>query len=287
MLVVHSIADLQFALAGASLRALVPTMGNLHQGHLDLMQIARKLVDARISSGGKSVAIIFVNRLQFAPHEDFDSYPRTLENDCALLEANGCDVVFAPSEKDLYPEPQVFTVHPPTELADILEGAFRPGFFVGVSTVVHKLFNIVEPNLAVFGKKDYQQLMVIRRMVQQMALPIEIIGAETRRAADGLALSSRNGYLSQAECAEAVQLSMALKNLALAARESIAQGKLEVHEAEQVAMQTLQHRGWQPDYLTLRRQHDLSQVTGPCDQPMVVLGAAKLGKTRLIDNLEV
>ena len=287
MLVVHSIADLQFALAGASLRALVPTMGNLHQGHLDLMQIARKQVDARISSDGKTVASIFVNRLQFAPHEDFDSYPRTLENDCALLEANGCDVVFAPSEKDLYPEPQVFTVHPPTELADILEGAFRPGFFVGVSTVVHKLFNIVEPNLAVFGKKDYQQLMVIRRMVQQMALPIEIIGAETRRAADGLALSSRNGYLSQAECAEAVQLSMALKNLALAARESIAQGKLEVHEAEQVAMQTLQHRGWQPDYLTLRRQHDLSQVTGPCDQPMVVLGAAKLGKTRLIDNLEV
>ena len=287
MLVVHSIADLQFALAGASLRALVPTMGNLHQGHLDLMQIARKQVDARISSGGKTVASIFVNRLQFAPHEDFDSYPRTLENDCALLEANGCDVVFAPSEKDLYPEPQVFTVHPPTELADILEGAFRPGFFVGVSTVVHKLFNIVEPNLAVFGKKDYQQLMVIRRMVQQMALPIEIIGAETRRAADGLALSSRNGYLSQAECAEAVQLSMALKNLALAARESIAQGKLEVHEAEQVAMQTLQHRGWQPDYLTLRRRHDLSQVTGPCDQPMVVLGAAKLGKTRLIDNLEV
>ena len=262
-------------------------MGNLHQGHLDLMQIARKQVDARISSGGKTVASIFVNRLQFAPHEDFDSYPRTLENDCALLEANGCDVVFAPSEKDLYPEPQVFTVHPPTELADILEGAFRPGFFVGVSTVVHKLFNIVQPNLAVFGKKDYQQLMVIRRMVQQMALPIEIIGAETRRAADGLALSSRNGYLSQAECAEAVQLSMALKNLALAARESIAQGKLEVHEAEQVAMQTLQHRGWQPDYLTLRRQHDLSQVTGPCDQPMVVLGAAKLGKTRLIDNLEV
>ena len=287
MLVVHSIADLQFALAGASLRALVPTMGNLHQGHLDLMQIARKQVDVRISSGGKTVASIFVNRLQFAPHEDFDSYPRTLENDCALLEANGCDVVFAPSEKDLYPEPQVFTVHPPTELADILEGAFRPGFFVGVSTVVHKLFNIVQPNLAVFGKKDYQQLMVIRRMVQQMALPIEIIGAETRRAADGLALSSRNGYLSQAECAEAVQLSMALKNLALAARERIAQGKLEVHEAEQVAMQTLQHRGWQPDYLTLRRQHDLSQVTGPCDQPMVVLGAAKLGKTRLIDNLEV
>lgn len=287
MQVVHAVADLQDALAGASLRAFVPTMGNLHQGHLDLMQMARKQVDSRLAIGGKTVASIFVNRLQFAPHEDFDAYPRTLANDCALLEANGCDVVFAPSEKDLYPEPQGFKVHPPAELADILEGAFRPGFFVGVSTVVHKLFNIVQPNLAVFGKKDYQQLMVIRRMVQQMALPIEIIGVETRRAADGLALSSRNGYLSDAERAEAVQLSLALKNLALAARESIAQGKAQVHEAEQVAMQTLQSRGWQPDYLTLRRQHDLSQVTGPCDQPMVVLGAAKLGKTRLIDNLEV
>ena len=287
MKVVHTLADLQSALKGSSLRAFVPTMGNLHQGHLDLMQRARQEVDARVGATGKTVASIFVNRLQFGPNEDFDTYPRTLENDCALLAANGCDVVFAPAEKDLYPEPQLFKVHPPTELADILEGAFRPGFFVGVSTVVHKLFNIVQPNLAVFGKKDYQQLMVIRRMVQQMALPIEIIGAETRRAADGLALSSRNGYLSDAERAEAVQLSMALKNLALAARESIAQGKVKVHEAEQVAMQTLQSRGWQPDYLTLRRQHDLSQVTGPCDQPMVVLGAAKLGKTRLIDNLEV
>ena len=287
MKVVHTLADLQSALKGASLRAFVPTMGNLHQGHLDLMQRARQELDARVGATGKTVASIFVNRLQFGPNEDFDTYPRTLENDCALLAANGCDVVFAPAEKDLYPEPQLFKVHPPAELADILEGAFRPGFFVGVSTVVHKLFNIVQPNLAVFGKKDYQQLMVIRRMVQQMALPIEIIGAETRRAADGLALSSRNGYLSDAERAEAVQLSMALKNLALAARESIAQGKVKVHEAEQVAMQTLQSRGWQPDYLTLRRQHDLSQVTGPCDQPMVVLGAAKLGKTRLIDNLEV
>ena len=287
MKVVHTLADLQSALKGASLRAFVPTMGNLHQGHLDLMQRARQELDARVGATGKTVASIFVNRLQFGPNEDFDTYPRTLENDCALLAANGCDVVFAPAEKDLYPEPQLFKVHPPAELADILEGAFRPGFFVGVSTVVHKRFNIVQPNLAVFGKKDYQQLMVIRRMVQQMALPIEIIGAETRRAADGLALSSRNGYLSDAERAEAVQLSMALKNLALAARESIAQGKVKVHEAEQVAMQTLQSRGWQPDYLTLRRQHDLSQVTGPCDQPMVVLGAAKLGKTRLIDNLEV
>lgn len=287
MQVVHSIADLQAALHGASVRAFVPTMGNLHQGHLDLMQIARLQVDARAPTGGKTVASIFVNRLQFAPHEDFDAYPRTLENDCALLEANGCDVVFAPTEKDLYPEPQGFKVHPPAELADILEGAFRPGFFVGVSTVVHKLFNIVQPHLAVFGKKDYQQLMVIRRMVSQMALPIEIWGGETRRAPDGLALSSRNGYLSESERKEAVHLSLALKNLAAAAREGSASGNLDVASLEATAMQTLRERGWQPDYLTLRLQHDLSPVTGPCNQPMVVLGAAKLGKTRLIDNLEV
>ena len=287
MRVVHSIADLQAALQGASVRGFVPTMGNLHQGHLDLMQIARQQVDARAPTGGKTVASIFVNRLQFAPHEDFDADPRTLENDCALLEANGCDVVFAPSEKDLYPEPQGFKVHPPAELADILEGAFRPGFFVGVSTVVHKLFNIVQPDLAVFGKKDYQQLMVIRRMVSQMALPIDIWGGETRRASDGLALSSRNGYLSDSERKEAVHLSLALKNLAVAAREGSASGRLDVPSLEAAAMQTLRERGWQPDYLTLRLQHDLSAVTGPCHQPMVVLGAAKLGKTRLIDNLEV
>lgn len=287
MQVVYSIADLQAVLAGASLRAFVPTMGNLHQGHLDLMQMARQQVDARAKSGAKTVASIFVNRLQFAPHEDFDAYPRTLEKDCALLEANGCDVVFAPSEKDLYPEPQVFKVHPPTALADILEGEFRPGFFVGVSTVVHKLFNIVQPNLAVFGKKDYQQLMVIRRMVSQMALPIDIVGGETRRAADGLALSSRNGYLSESERLEAVQLSWALKTLAAAAREGSANGHLDVPALEAAAMQSLRERGWQPDYLTVRLQHDLSPINGPCQQPMVVLGAAKLGKTRLIDNLEV
>ena len=287
MLVVHNIADLQAVLASASLRAFVPTMGNLHQGHLDLIQMARQQVDARAKSGGKTVASIFVNRLQFAPHEDFDAYPRTLENDCALLEANGCDVVFAPAEKDLYPEPQVFKVHPPTEVADILEGEFRPGFFVGVSTVVHKLFNIVQPNLAVFGKKDYQQLMVIRRMVTQMALPIDILGGETRRAADGLALSSRNGYLSESERLEAVQLSYSLKTLAAAAREGRANGHLDVPALEAAAMQSLRKRGWQPDYLTVRLQHDLSPINGPCQQPMVVLGAAKLGKTRLIDNLEV
>jgi pantoate--beta-alanine ligase len=285
--IVHTLADLRRTLKPAALRAFVPTMGNLHQGHLELMQMARQEVDKRTEKGGMTVASIFVNRLQFGPNEDFDTYPRTFENDCALLEANGCDVVFAPSEKDLYPEPQVFKVHPPAELADILEGAFRPGFFVGVSTVVHKLFNIVQPDLAVFGKKDYQQLMVIRRMVQQMALPIDIIGGETSRAEDGLALSSRNGYLSAEERAEAVQLSIALKGLAAAARAGNAAGQLDVAAVEAAAMEALRARGWAPDYITLRRQHDLSPVTGPCAEPLVVLGAAKLGKTRLIDNLEV
>jgi len=292
MHIVHTLADLRRALKPAALRAFVPTMGNLHEGHLELMQMARQEVDKRadenkLNGGGMTVASIFVNRLQFGPNEDFDTYPRTFERDCELLKANGCDVVFAPSEKDLYPEPQVFKVHPPAELADILEGAFRPGFFVGVSTVVHKLFNIVQPDLAVFGKKDYQQLMVIRRMVQQMALPIEIIGGETRRAEDGLALSSRNGYLSAEERAEAVQLSLALKGLATAARAGNAAGQLDVAAAEATAMDALRQRGWAPDYITLRRQHDLSPVTGPCNEPLVVLGAAKLGKTRLIDNLEV
>jgi pantoate--beta-alanine ligase len=287
MQIVHTLADLRRVLKPAALRAFVPTMGNLHQGHLDLMQIARQEADKRAGQGGMTVASIFVNRLQFGPHEDFDTYPRTLENDCALLKANGCDLVFAPSEKDLYPEPQVFKVLPPAELADILEGAFRPGFFVGVSTVVHKLFNIVQPDVAVFGKKDYQQLMVIRRMVQQMALPIDIIGGETRRAEDGLALSSRNGYLSAEERAEAVQLSMALKGLAATARAGLASDALDVAAVEAAVMDGLRARGWVPDYITLRRQHDLSPVTGPCAEPLVVLGAARLGKTRLIDNLEV
>jgi pantoate--beta-alanine ligase len=287
MHIVHTIDDLRRTLKPAAQRAFVATMGNLHQGHLDLMQMARQAVDTRAPQGGMTVASIFVNRLQFGPNEDFDTYPRTFERDCEQLAANGCDVLFAPSEKDLYPEPQVFKVHPPADLADILEGAFRPGFFVGVSTVVHKLFNVVQPDIALFGKKDYQQLMVIRRMVQQMALPIEIIGGETRRADDGLALSSRNGYLSAEEREEAVQLSMALKGLAAAARAGNAAGNLDVAAIEAAAMEALRVRGWQPDYLTVRRQHDLSPLSGPCAEPLVVLGAAKLGKTRLIDNLEV
>ena len=275
MKIVHSIAELRAELDGQTGRAFVPTMGNLHEGHLALVR------QARAAASGPVVASIFVNRLQFAPHEDFDRYPRTLENDCRLLEGAGCDLVFAPDERELYPEPQGYKVHPPAELADILEGHFRPGFFTGVSTVVHKLFNIVQPQLAVFGKKDYQQLMVIRRMVAQMALPIEILGGETCRSEQGLALSSRNGYLSDAEKAEALRLSATLKALIAGWRS----GRRDVAQLEAEAMEALRAHGWLPDYVVLRRQRDLGAPMD--DGPLVALAAAKLGATRLIDNLEL
>ena len=282
MQVVHTLADLRAALAGTQRPAFVPTMGNLHEGHLRLVREATQC-------GDKTVASIFVNRLQFLPHEDFDSYPRTLEADCAKLQAAGCDLVFAPKESELYPEPQTVKVHADPALADILEGEFRPGFFTGVSTVVMKLFMAVfagkAKGVAVFGKKDYQQLMVIRQMVRQFALPIEVVGLDTCRADDGLALSSRNGYLSEAERAEAVQLSLALRALgrdALAAANALA-SHLPALEAR--AMEALSQRGWQPDYLTVRRRHDLQ--TPQAGDALVVLGAARLGKTRLIDNLEI
>jgi pantoate--beta-alanine ligase len=277
MQLIHTIADLREALALHRERGFVPTMGNLHDGHLALVKQARELV----GPAGAVVASIFVNRLQFAPHEDFDTYPRTLARDCELLEGAGCDIVFAPSEQELYPEPQGYKVVPPAELADILEGHFRPGFFTGVCTVVHKLFNIVQPTLAVFGKKDYQQLMVIRRMVAQMALPIEIYGGETRRSEQGLALSSRNGYLSEAEKQEALRLSRTLK--ALIARWQA--GERDVAALEADAMQSLRDAGWLPDYVTLRARHNLGAAVD--GQPLVALAAARLGSTRLIDNLEV
>ena len=277
MQVIHTIAQLREALAPHRQRGFVPTMGNLHDGHLALVRQARELV----GPAGAVVASIFVNRLQFAPHEDFDTYPRTLERDCELLEGAGCDLVFAPSERELYPEPQGYKVVPPADLADILEGHFRPGFFTGVCTVVHKLFNIVQPTLAVFGKKDYQQLMVIRRMTAQMALPIEIYGGETRRSEQGLALSSRNGYLSDAQKAEALRLSRTLQ--ALIGRWQA--GERDVAQLEADAMQALREAGWAPDYVTLRRQHDLGAAEA--GQPLVALAAARLGTTRLIDNFEV
>jgi pantoate--beta-alanine ligase len=248
-------------------------MGNLHAGHLSLIRRAR-------THGGLVVASIFVNPLQFAPTEDFATYPRTLERDCALLEAAGCDVAFTPSEREMYPEPQTYTVGPPPALADILEGQTRPGFFTGVCTVVLKLFQIVQPQAAVFGKKDYQQLLVIRRMVDQFALPIEVIAGDTVRESSGLALSSRNGYLDPLERQEAPRLHAALQDVLAQIRE----GRTDFLTLEQEAVDRLRQRDWAPDYVAIRRRRDLGL---PTESELVVLGAAALGRTRLIDNLEL
>ena len=287
MHIAHTIPELRAALAGFDQPAFVPTMGNLHAGHLALVRQAKPLGDALVAS-------IFVNRLQFLPHEDFDSYPRTWDTDCAQLQAAGCDVLFAPREHDLYPEPQTFKLQPDPLLADILEGQFRPGFFTGVCTVVLKLFNAVFAGKArgvgVFGQKDYQQLMVLRRMVQQFALPIDIVSSETQRAPDGLALSSRNGYLSEAERAEAVQLPLALKALAGSAIAAAYAGNLpaQLPSLEAQACSALAARGWQPDYVTVRRRSDLQlPQAGDGAGSLVALGAARLGSTRLIDNREI
>ena len=277
MQVVHTVADLRHALAGGPRTAFVATMGNLHEGHIDLLRLARE-------HAPRSVASIFVNRLQFAPHEDFDRYPRTLARDCEQLRAAGCDIVFAPDEAGFYPEPQVFKVAPPAALADILEGHFRPGFFVCVCTVVLKLLACVQPDVAVFGKKDYQQLMLLRAMVRQFAMTIEVVGGETVRAADGLALSSRNAYLSADERLQALALSAALRGLAARGR-----GAAELTALETEAMAALRASGWQPDYLCVRRRTDLlapSAAQLAAGEPLVALGAARLGTTRLIDNLE-
>lgn len=279
MKIVHTIEDLRAQLSGQTRAAFVPTMGNLHEGHLSLMRLARQ-------HGDPVVASIFVNRLQFGPNEDFDKYPRTLQSDCEKLEREGVYVCFAPDEKAMYPEPQEYRVAPPHDLADILEGEFRPGFFVGVSTVVLKLFACVQPRAAVFGKKDYQQIMIVRRMARQFALPVEIIAAETVRAEDGLALSSRNGYLSGAERAEAPRLYRLLNSI----KERIHQGEKNVLPIEKDALNQLQKAGWKPDYIAIRRRSDLKAVTAEqmaAGEPLVVLAAAKLGATRLIDNLEI
>jgi pantoate--beta-alanine ligase len=273
MQVVTTISGLRERLAGSTQIALVPTMGNLHEGHLALVAQAR--------ASGTVVTSIFVNRLQFAPHEDFETYPRTFERDCRMLQEAGCDVVFAPPEAELYPEPQSFKVHPAEALGDVLEGHFRPGFFIGVCTVVMKLFGCVQPTHALFGKKDYQQLLVIRKMVEQFALPIRVVACETSRAADGLALSSRNGYLSAEERAKAIGLSHALRDVAA----EIGSGRREPADAEAAAMASLSANGWLPDYVAVRRRSDLG-LPAPGDA-LVVLGAARLGRTRLIDNLEI
>ena len=278
MKLVHTLVDLRSHLDAYRHPAVVPTMGNLHAGHLALVRQAKPLGDITVST-------IFVNRLQFAPHEDFDTYPRTLDADCQQLEAAGCDLVFAPKEAEMYPQPQTFKVHPPGELSDILEGHFRPGFFIGVCTVVLKLLSCTQARTALFGKKDYQQLMVIRNMVKQFAMPVNIVGGETQRSEDGLALSSRNGYLSAAERTQAVQLSAALKTVAEALRANPAMDSAGITTLESQAMQSLNSTGWRPDYVAVRRQADLQ--TPRANDSLVVLAAARLGATRLIDSMEI
>ena len=274
MRICSGIPDLRAALKNCREVVFVPTMGNLHAGHISLMEQAR-------AHGNTVVASIFVNRLQFGPNEDFDKYPRTFQADCEKLDAAGVDFLFAPTEADLYPEPQEYTVEPPA-IQNILDGEFRPGHFRGVATVVLKLFNCVQPQAALFGKKDYQQLMVIRNMTRQLALPIKIIGGETVRAADGLALSSRNGYLSETERAEAPRLYRLLNEI----RTAIRAGERDTVHLENAAVSALTAAGWKTDYVAVRQQSDLATPTGT-NTPLVVLAASRLGATRLIDNIEI
>jgi pantoate--beta-alanine ligase len=278
MEILRTATDLARYLEGRGRIAFVPTMGNLHAGHFTLCRIARGHGDVVVTS-------IFVNRLQFGPNEDFDRYPRTFEGDSAGLEREGVDVLFAPLEQEMYPTPQAYRVQPPA-MADELEGAFRPGFFNGVCTVVLKLFNLVQPDVAVFGKKDRQQLKLVRGMVQQFNLPIEIVPAETVRAEDGLALSSRNGYLSPAERAEAPNLHRVLRGIA----DAIAAGHTDYANLEAAARAELAQRGWKVDYVAVRHGLGL-RIPHPegFDHPhvLVVLGAATLGTTRLIDNVDI
>jgi pantoate--beta-alanine ligase len=273
MQLVHGVAELRRLLAGQDRTAFVPTMGNLHAGHLDL---ARQAAQA----GGPVVASIFVNPLQFGAGEDFERYPRTLAADCRQLESVGCDVVFAPDMAEIYPEPQTVRVVPP--LAGDLCGTFRPGHFEGVATVVLKLFNMVQPRYAIFGKKDYQQLFILKTMTRQLNLPIEIMEGETVRAADGLALSSRNGYLSEAERAEAPRLQRVLGRIA----QALAAGDRDYLALEASGRDELGTNGWRVDYVSVRSR---ATLLAPAleETQLVVLAAAHLGRTRLIDNLEV
>ena len=278
MQIISHIAELRTRLADERAIAFVPTMGNLHEGHLSLARLARE-------HGRCVVASIFVNPLQFGPSEDFDKYPRTLEADCAQLQGLA-DVVFAPSVSEMYPVRQTLFVEPPP-VADELCGASRPGHFRGMATVVLKLLNIVQPQVALFGKKDYQQLHIIRQMAVQLDLPVRIIGGETVRAADGLALSSRNQYLNAIERSEAVFLCQTLQGMKM----TILQGERDFEQLEKRAVEALAARGWLPDYMAVRNQCDLqpaSPVPGNLAQrELVILTAARLGNTRLIDNIEV
>ena len=275
--IIHTVAELRARLKSASAIGFVPTMGNLHAGHIDLTRIARE----RVGTLGCVVVSIFVNRLQFGPKEDFASYPRTLADDAEKCRVAGVDVIFAPAETEMYPEPQNYFVEPP-EIQHILDGAVRPGHFRGVATVVLKLFNMVQPSVAIFGKKDYQQCRVLDNMVRQLNLPIEMVLADTVRAEDQLALSSRNGYLTVDERAEAPQLFATLSRI----KKEIVAGRRDFLAMETEAVATLTVRGWQPDYISVRRSVDLL-APALNDRALVILAAARLGKTRLIDNLEL
>ncbi len=271
---IHTVSELRQRLASERRIVFVPTMGNLHEGHLDLLHAGRTRGDCLVAS-------LFVNRLQFGQGEDFERYPRTLAADCEQLEKQGCHVAFAPNEKEVYPEPQQCVVEP-SGLQHVLEGAARPGHFRGVATVVLKLFHMVQPQVAVFGQKDYQQCLVVKEMVRQLNLPIDILTVDTRRAPDGLALSSRNAYLSPQEREEAPALYRQLSLI----RATLAAGQRDFHALERNAMNTLDSRGWQTDYIAIRECHQL----GKPDQTtsaLVILGAATLGRTRLIDTIEV
>jgi len=279
--VVHTIQELRDQLRGQNRVAFVPTMGNLHEGHLALMKLARQ-------HGDPVVASIFVNRLQFGPNEDFDRYPRTLASDIEKLERQrDVYVLFAPDERELYPEPQNYRVQPPADLGDILEGHYRPGFFAGVCTVVLKLMSCVQPRVAVFGKKDYQQLMVVRAMCRQFQIPVDILAHETVREADGLAMSSRNRFLNDQERAQAPALYAALK----AVQSALHSGEVtDIAALERSAAAGLSQAGWAVDYVALRRQRDLNRpelAELQSGEPLVALAAAKMGSTRLIDNLEI
>lgn len=271
MQIITRVSELRGRLGDERSIVFVPTMGNLHEGHLQLMREGREHGDCVVAS-------IFVNPLQFGPGEDFDQYPRTLDADCAKLQGLA-DVVFAPAVSEMYPVQQtVFVELPP--IASELCGAARPGHFRGMATVVLKLLNIVRPQVALFGKKDYQQLHLIRQLVLQLNLPVKIIGGETVRAQDGLALSSRNQYLSGAERAEAGCLYQTLQVM----KQSLLQGVRDFELLQQQAGAALADRGWQVDYIAIRNQSDLQPA---CGEQLVILAAARLGKTRLLDNVEV
>jgi pantoate--beta-alanine ligase len=274
MQLVHTAAELRSALSGQSGTAFVPTMGNLHAGHVSLVELARQ-------HGQPVVASIFVNPLQFGPGEDFERYPRTLDADCEKLAAAGCDLVFAPGVEEMYPVPQTFTVQPAASLANDLCGAFRPGHFSGVATVVLKLFNLVQPRVAVFGRKDFQQCFVIRELTRQFNLPIDVVAGDTLREADGLAMSSRNAYLGAAERIQAAQLQRELAVIMAA----VQAGERDFEALCTTASRHLRMAGWRVDYVALR-DADTLQPPAPDSTRLVVLGAAWLGTTRLIDNLD-